>query len=89
MAKIIYLQDRKTGVHCYTPEMGDRKPDIEMTARIGHYGSYYVTTSLPLKGRGITPVGNYEDGRTKYKCTDLAFSKLEAQYPIKMECLLD
>ena len=89
MAKVVYLQDRKAGLHCYTPEMGDRKPSIEMTARVGHYGGYYVTTSVSLKGRGIKPVDTYENGKTKYKCTDLAFSKLEAQYPIKMECLLD
>jgi hypothetical protein len=89
MAKIIYLQDRKNGVHCYTPEMGDRKPDIEMSARVGHFGGYYVTTNRELKGRGITSVDCYQDGKYKYKCTVLAFSKLEAQYPIKMECLLD
>jgi hypothetical protein len=89
MAKIIYLQDRKNGVHCYTPEMGERTPEIEMTARIGHYGDYFVTTSQQLSGRGIKPVGTCDNGKTRYKCTDLAFSKLEAKYPIKMECLLD
>lgn len=89
MGKVIYIEDRKRGVHCYTPEMGDRKPDIEMTARIGHYGGYFVTTNRELKGRGIKPVDTCLAGKFKYKCTDLAFSKLEEQYPIKIECLLD
>jgi len=89
MARIIYLEDRKNGVHCYTPEMGDRKPDIEMVARIGHYGGYYVTTNRVLKGRGIKQVDTCQNEKYRYKCTDLAFSKLETQYPIKMECSLD
>jgi hypothetical protein len=89
MARVIYLEDRKVGVHCYTPEMGERKPDIEMTARIGYYGGYYITTNRELKGRGIKPVDSFGDGKYTYKCTDLAFSKLESEYPIKMECLLD
>lgn len=26
MGKIIYMEDRINGLHCYTPEMGQRKP---------------------------------------------------------------
>lgn len=89
MANVIYLEDRKTGLHCYTPEMGERKPNIEMSARMGYYGGYYITTSRELKGRGIKQVETSQVGKFKYKCTDLAFDKLKAEHPIKMECLLD
>lgn len=40
MAKIIYLEDRINGLHCYTPEMGQRKPDVKLEARLSHYGNY-------------------------------------------------
>ena len=30
MANVIYLQDYLPGVHCYTPEMGERKPVTKM-----------------------------------------------------------
>jgi hypothetical protein len=55
MAKIIYLEDRINGLHCYTPEMGQRKPDVKLEARLSHYGNYYIVdTPLELNGRGIT-----------------------------------
>ena len=55
MAKIIYLEDRINGLHCYTPEMGQRKPDVKLEARLSHYGNHYIVdTPLELKGRGIT-----------------------------------
>ena len=30
MGKIIYMEDRINGLHCYTPEMGQRKPEVKM-----------------------------------------------------------
>ena len=32
MGKIIYMEDRINGLHCYTPEMGQRKPEVKMEA---------------------------------------------------------
>jgi len=88
MGKVIYIEDRKPGLHCYTPEMGERTPDIEMTARFGYYGGYYITTNRELKGRGIKLI-DCHNGKNRYKVTDIAFNKLKKEYPIKMECLLD
>ncbi len=54
MAKIIYLEDRINGLHCYTPEMGQRKPDVKLEARLSHYGNYYIVdTPLELNGRAL------------------------------------
>lgn len=88
MTKVIYLQERKPGLHCYTPEMGQRTPNIEMTANIGFYGDYYINTGRELKGRGIRYIDSF-NGKNRYKVTKLAFNKLKEQYPIKMECFLD
>lgn len=54
MIKVVYLEDRKVGVHVYCSEMGEREPQTPIKARLGHYGThYYLTTQLELKGRGI------------------------------------
>lgn len=46
MAKIIYLEDRINGLHCYTPEMGQRKPDVKLEARLSHYGNKAVENGI-------------------------------------------
>lgn len=57
MGKIIYLEDRINELHCYTPEMGQRKPEVRMEASLSYYGKhYFVDTPLELKGRGITEI---------------------------------
>ena len=57
MGKIIYMEDRINGLHCYTPEMGQRKPEVKMEASLSYYGKhYFVDTPLELKGRGITEI---------------------------------
>ena len=86
MGKIIYMEDRINGLHCYTPEMGQRKPEVKMEASLSYYGKhYFVDTPLELKGRGITEIENWRS----YRVTKAAFEKLKAQYPISMECCLD
>lgn len=92
-------------LHVYCPEMGENEPKInvikqvghlkvikqepiKITARIGHYGGWYVNTKEHLKGRGIKFIDEFKDIK-RYKLTDLAFKKLENQYEIKMESLLD
>lgn len=98
MAEVIYLDDHRPGVHLYCPEMGQRKPDVQMEATLGHYGGhYYVDTPLELNGRGITELSpSWYPGSQKalehwrsYRVTRRAFEKLKAQYPIAMENLLD
>jgi hypothetical protein len=98
MAKIIYLEDRINGLHCYTPEMVQRKPDVKLEARLSHYGNHYIVdTPLELKGRGITKqevcwvagCKQQIENWLSYRVTEKAFEKLKAQYPISMECVLD
>ena len=76
------------GVHSYTPEMGQRKPNCQMQVTIGHYGGYFIRTALELKGRGIKLVDTY-NGIHRYKVTDLAYEKLKQQYSISYESNLD
>lgn len=98
MKNIIYLEYRKNGVHCYTPELGERKPEINMEAFLSHDGKHYcIATPLLLKGRGITEVkANWVNGCKKqienwksYRVTINAFKKLENQFSIALKCLLD
>lgn len=86
------------GTYCYTPEMGQQKPDCQMEAQHSYYGGhYYIDTPIELKGRGITPVeAHWIDGCKKqienwkcYRVTKNAFEKLKEQYTISMECCLD
>lgn len=98
MAKVIYLDDHRPGVHAYWPELGEREPEVQMEARLGHYGThYFVDTPLELKGRGITerspswyPGSRKQlEGWRSYQVTRRAFEKLKERYPISMERLLD
>ena len=98
MAKVLFLDDYRAGVHSYYPELGERKPEVKMEASLGYYGAhYYVDTPLDLKGRGITPLDaswvpgcqKEVEGWKSYRVTKKAFEKLKAQYPIAMERLLD
>lgn len=98
MAKVLFLDDYRAGVHSYYPELGERKPEVKMEASLGYYGShYYVDMPLDLKGLGITlldaswvPGCQKEvEGWKSYRVTKKAFEKLKAQYPIAIERLLD
>ncbi|OPA77482.1 hypothetical protein BVG16_13585 [Paenibacillus selenitireducens] len=76
------------GIHSYTLEMGQRKPNCELQMSIGHYGGYFIRTKIELSGRGIKLVGS-DNGTHRYKVTDLAFEKLKQQYSISHESILD
>lgn len=99
MANVIYLEDYRPGVTVYWPELGDRKPEMNMEASLSYNGThYFVDTPLELKGRGIMEIvpacwapGCKKDveGWRVYRVTKRAFEKLKAQYPIAMEALLD
>ena len=104
MAKVLDFPADRTakGLHCYTPEMGQRKPNCQMQASLGHYGKhYYIDTPLTLKqsrsikllrtytANDLTAQGQYKIGWHQYKVTTAAFEKLEKQYSVSMECLLD
>ena len=75
--------------------------DMEVQASYD-YKYQYITTPLELKGRGITFTGKidpdnyhsvdriaYKIGWNEYKVTNNAFKKLEEQYKIVRETLLD
>ena len=83
----------------YYPEMGDKRPESQMEAQIGHSGHWYCSTPLTLKGRGIkhlqtyksedlTPQGQRKVGWNSYRITQDAYKVLEKQYAISNECLL-
>lgn len=38
MGKIIYMEDRINGLHCYTPEMGQRKPEVKVALTNNYTG---------------------------------------------------
>lgn len=86
----------------YYSEMGQTRPaDTQIDASLCHYGKhYYLKTPLQLKGRGIvhqntltaeelTPAAQYKAGWNEYRVTQAAFRKLDSQFKISMEFLLD
>ncbi len=91
------------GVHAFTPEMGERKVECQLTARLSFYGSHYFVDSPELlpKGRGIVLLSQYTPERFtngksnpkvgwyEYKVTSNAFEKLKLQYSISIERHLD
>ncbi len=89
------------GLYCYTPELGERKPKCQIEAHRIYFGTHHrIDTPLELKGRGIkedgviqakNPYSNqyYKDGWHKYIVTEKAFEKLQEQYTISQEILLD
>lgn len=91
----------KPGLYCYTPEMGEQKPKCQIEADRSYYGSHYhINTPLELKGRGITfdrvleskdlsKSAQYRLGWREYTVTERAFEKLQEQYTISQELLLD
>jgi hypothetical protein len=75
--------------------------DMEVQASYD-YKYQYITTPLEIKGRGITFIGTidpknyhsvdriaYKIGWNEYKVTNNAFKKLEENYKIVRETLLD
>ena len=34
MAKVLFLDDYRAGVHSYYPELGERKPEVKMEASL-------------------------------------------------------
>ena len=81
---------KQIGLTTFTPEMGDKKPLADIEATLSYTGSKWrLKTRLELKGRGIRLHETSEDGTNIYYATELAFNKLEQQFAISMECLLD
>lgn len=102
MAKVLNFPAERIakGVHTYYPEMGERKVNAQMEARLSHYGKhYFIDSPVELKGRGITFLKtyaandfirpNHKVGWHSYKVTTAAFEKLKQQYSVSMERLLD
>lgn len=86
---IIHINDYRPGLHCHTPEMGDREPICPLRLSVRHYGGHYIDSPFELKGRGIKFFQVNSNGTNRYSVTNKALAKLEARYPIKMELLLD
>ncbi|MGY3386826.1 DNA repair photolyase [Paenibacillus polymyxa] len=91
MGKILeFPADRVSkGVHAYTPEMGERKVNTQIEARLSHCGDhYFLNTKLELKGRGIKLLES-ENENNRYMVTWRAFDKLKETYSIGMKLYLD
>lgn len=93
------MKKANVGNTIYRPEMGDRKPIAEIEATFASFmGKYRIKTPLDLKGRGITYHDTYTEnncnnpskfGWNIYHVTKAAFAKLEENYAIAQEVLLD
>lgn len=91
----------KPGLYLYCPEMGEKRPECQIVASRSYYGRHYhISTALELKGRGVTFDGvkeakrltdkyQFMAGWREYTVTERAFEKLQEQYTISMESLLD
>lgn len=87
------------GTKQYHPEMGERKPIAEIEASFsGIMGKFRIKTPLELKGRGIKFDHTYNEnncnnpskyGWNIYYVTRAAYQKLEENYAIAQELLLD
>lgn len=79
----------KPGLYYYYPEMGEPEPiGCQMSASLSHNGRhYYITSSIELKGRGITLIEKNEKF-FEYRCTDNAYEKLQKLYSIKVKSFL-
>ncbi len=90
------------GIYCYTPEMGQEKPEkCQIEASLTYYRKhYFLDTPLHLKGRGIvfikpytakelTQSGKYKTGWNEYRVTMKTFEKLKEQYAISIKSCLD
>ena len=80
----------------YWPEMGDKKPEAQIEAKMSCYGAahWYLDTPLELKGRGIKYFGQHPENSKKpgwnhYKVTARAFEKIKEQYSVSQVCYLD
>lgn len=78
------------GTYCYTPEMGQPKPDgCQIEAQRSYWSGHFdLKTRLELKGRGISKSGS-EGGYNWYTATDLAYEKLKKSYAVSFKCPLD
>lgn len=86
----------------YHPEMGEKKPEVEIEASLSYYGKHYFVKSkneIPvkqgieflnvLKASELTPEGQKKVGWFEYKMTCKAFEKLCAKSNVGYEMLLD
>lgn len=80
--------DKKVGTTLYYPEMGDKKPVCDIEVKLGYGGKWRLKTALELSGRGIK-LHSSENGINIYYATDNAFYKLEKEFSMSHEVLLD
>lgn len=72
----------------YYPELGDKKPNGELTAEYGYGGKWNVKTELNLKGQGIKR-REEENVIIRYLVTEKALEKLRKEYTIIEPIYLD
>ncbi len=86
----------------YHPEMGEKKPEVEMEASLSHYGRHYFVKSknpITIK-QGVTFLkqtkasdyinpNNPKVGWYEYQVTNKTFEKLCALQDIGVQMLLD
>lgn len=89
------------GTYTYYPEMKEQKPNTQIEANLSYNGKhYFIDTPLQLKGRGVnfiktytsndlTSFGQRKAGWNSYQVTMNAYAKLEKEYSISNEVLLD
>lgn len=86
-------ETRETGTLSYWPEMGETRPVAQIECTLYWGRKYIIATPLELKGRGIRLVDKYTEGRkagwNRYEVTMKAYEKLQSQYRIAREALLD
>ena len=84
----------------YYPEMGEKRPEAEIEARLSGSDHWVLTTDLDLAGRGVKlveildrknlcgPRVEFLHGKKRYRVTENAFRKIEAKHTISCENLL-
>lgn len=89
------IQFAAKGSSHYYPELGESKPIAQMYARFSYDAKYvYITTKINLKeSRSIKiydeQCAGMARGFKKYRLTINAFDKIENQYSVSWETLLD
>ncbi len=80
----------KNGIYQYHPELGELKPECQMSARYNSFiGKWAIRTILELKGQGIKFYEIDSQNRNFYYVSPKAFDKLSMKYTISQELLFN
>ena len=86
----------------YTPELGQKRPIVDIEARLSHYGRHYFIKSKnpinikqgvkflgKLNSSSLVPTAQRKVGWYEYQMTEKAFSKLCKKTNVGCEMPLD